>query len=413
MESVTVTKTESGGRMATFVVLGVLIALIVDGMDLQMLSLALPVLMQDLHLSKVMAGSLGTWTFVGMGVGGVLSGWLADRFGRVKVTGWSLALFSVGTALLAFTSSYWQFAVIRCISGFGLAAVYIVGSMLAAEYVPTQRRTTILGSLQAGWSVGYVVAALVSSWILPNYGWRPLFVIAIIPAFASIWMLRSLSDPPGWAEARAAARAAESRRNEWAELWADRNSRKYFILWSITATALQFGYYGANTWLPSYIVKDLNVNLKSMGWYVAGTYAAMILGKVITGWLADKFGRRAMFTAAALGTALALPLIVKFATPSTVAVLLIVFGLFYGAPYAINATYMSESFPTSIRGTAMATSYNIGRVGSIISPVLIGAIATQYSIGMGIALLGIAYALTGLIPGLFIREKMYDPTKAS
>jgi AAHS family cis,cis-muconate transporter-like MFS transporter len=98
-----------------------------------------------------------------------------------------------------------------------------------------------------------------------------------------------------------------------------------------------------------------------------------------------------------------------FATPASVVYLLLIFGLLYGAPYAINATYMSESFPTHLRGTAMATSYNVGRLGSTISPLMIGWAATNYSIALGIALLGIAYAITALVPGIFIREKMFDP----
>src|SRR6185295_162365 len=85
------------------------------------------------------------------------------------------------------------------------------------------------------------------------------------------------------------------------------------------------------------------------------------------------------------------------------------FGLLYGAPYAINATYLSESFPAAVRATAVATSYNLGRVGSTLSPLLIGIAATRYSIGAGIALLGISYAICALVPGLFIREKLFDP----
>src|SRR4029450_3495817 len=71
-------------------------------------------------------------------------------------------------------------------------------------------------------------------------------------------------------------------------LWAERPVRRTFLLWSIAAIALQFGYYGANSWLPSYLVKDLGVNIQSMGWYVAGTYTMMVVGKIITGYLADR-----------------------------------------------------------------------------------------------------------------------------
>jgi AAHS family cis,cis-muconate transporter-like MFS transporter len=181
------------------------------------------------------------------------------------------------------------------------------------------------------------------------------------------------------------------------------------LIWSITAIALQFGYYGANTWLPSYLVKDLGVNLKNMGWYVAATYGMMVLGKVITGYLADIVGRRVMWVAAGLLTAVYLPILIYAATPSNVAYLLLIFGLLYGAPYAVSATYMSESFPASVRGTAVGLSYNIGRIGSTLSPTLIGLAASHYSIGLGIALLGISYAICGMVPGLLVPERMYDP----
>lgn len=391
------------------VAVAVLVGLIVDGIDLQMLSLALPSITKDLKLTNVMAGALGTYTFVGMGIGGIASGWLADRFGRVRVTYWSIVIFSIATASLGITSGYLQFAIVRLISGIGLAALYSIGSLLASEYVPTKIRTTVMGILQAGWAVGYVIAAMLSSYILPHYGWRPLFLTAILPGIVCILLLQGLSDPPSWFAARRAEKLAGKRENEYAQIWADKGVRRTFIFWSLTSIALQFGYYGANTWLPSYLVKDLGVNLKSMGWYLAGTYAAAILGKVATGYLADIFGRRFMYCAVGVSTALALPIIMYIATPSSVAYLLLVFGLLYAAPYAINATYLSESFPTAVRGTAVATSYNVGRIGSMISPLLIGYAATHYSITWGIALLGISYAICGLIPALFIREKMYDP----
>ena len=192
-------------------------------------------------------------------------------------------------------------------------------------------------------------------------------------------------------------------------LWADPPLRRTFLLWTVAAIALQFGYYGANSWLPSYLVKDLGVNVQSMGWYVAGTYTMMVIGKVVTGYLADLVGRRVMWIVSGVLTAVYLPVLIYAATPGNVAYLLLLFGFLYGAPYAINSTYLSESFPAGVRGTAVATSYNLGRIGSTLSPLLIGMAATNYSIGLGIGLLGISYAVCALVPGLFIREKMFDP----
>lgn len=72
---------------------------------------------------------------------------------------------------------------------------------------------------------------------------------------------------------------------------------------------------------------------------------------------------------------------------------------------------MAESFPVSVRGIAVGASYDLGRIGSTLPPLLIGIAATHYSVGVGIALLGVSYALCALIPGTMIREKMFDPRR--
>lgn len=404
-----VTPSDPLDRTGTIVVVGVFVALVVDGMDLQMLALALPGISRELHLSSVSAGALSTYTLFGMGIGGVLAGWLADRIGRVRVVWWAVLTFSALTGGIAFCHSYWQIAVMRFLSGFGIGALYSIGTLLAAEYVPTRVRATVLGTLQAGWSVGYVAAALLSAYMLPRVGWRPLFACAIVPGIVTLALLWNAPDPPSWAASRPDATPGSAGASPLRTLWVDRSLRRTFLLWTVAATALQFGYYGANSWLPSYLVKDLRVNVQSMGWYVAGTYTMMVIGKIVTGYLADIVGRRAMWVVSGVLTAIYLPILVYAATPGNVLYLLLLFGFLYGAPYAINSTYLSESFPAAVRATAVATSYNLGRIGSTLSPLLIGIAAANHSIGLGIALLGISYAVCALVPGMFIREKMFDP----
>ena len=399
------TASDSLDRTSRLVAVGVFVALVVDGMDLQMLALALPSISKDFQVSSVMAGALSTYTLLGMGIGGVIAGWLSDRVGRIRVVWWAVFTFTVCTGMIAFCREYWQVAVMRFISGFGIAALYSIGTLLAAEYVPTRIRTTVLGALQAGWSVGYVIAALLSAYILPRFGWRPLFFCAILPGVGALLLLRGMPDPPSWS----AARGDATRAGVFGKIWGNRSLRRTFLLWTVTSIALQFGYYGANSWLPSYLVKDLGVNLQNTGWYVAGTYTMMVVGKVMTGYLADVVGRRAMWVASSVLTAVYLPVLVYAATPANVAYLLLVFGFLYGAPYAVNSTYLSESFPASVRGTAVGVSYNLGRIGSTVSPLLIGLAASSYSIGLGIGLLGISYAVCALVPGLFIKERMFDP----
>jgi AAHS family cis,cis-muconate transporter-like MFS transporter len=399
---------DSFDRTSRLTTIGVFVAMVVDGMDLQMLAVALPSISSDLKISNVMAGALSTYTLLGMGLGGILAGWISDRVGRVRVVWWSVLLFTLCTTVIAFTPGYWQIALIRFVSGFGISGLYSVGTLLATECAPTRIRTTVLGVLQAGWSVGYVIAALLAAYLLPRLGWRPLFFCSIVPGSAALLLLWGMPDPPSVSAIQGSTERDRSRKSI-SEIWATPSLLRTVMLWTTTSIALQFGYYGANTWLPSYLVKDLGVNLQNMGWYVAGTYMMMVVGKVIAGYFADIYGRRTIWIGSCLLTAVYLPVATSFATTDNVAYVLLVFGLLYGAPYAVSATYMSESFPAHVRGTAVGFSYNLGRIGATLSPLLIGMAASRYSIGLGIGLLGISYAVCGLVPALFIKEKQFDP----
>ncbi len=390
--------------------IAVFIALIVDGMDLQILNLCLPVLKNEFALNQIQAGALSSYTLLGMAIGGLLAGLLADKIGRVKVTMISLAMFSSFTLFLGFTQTYEQFAVIRCLSGLGMAGVYSIGTLLVAEYVPTARRGLILGSLQAGYSVGYICAALIAAAILPTHGWRPIFVLAVIPAIASFLLLRKTKEPESF-QLASQVNADKKKGNQYALIWQNKTVRYTFLVWVVANTALQFGYFGANTWLPSYLSTDLGMNLKSMSLNIAATYTAMVAGKVMAGFLADKFGRKSVWVTGGLATAVVMPLIVAFVNTSNVIFLMFIFGILYAIPYALLSAFMSESFPGGVRGTCVATTYAIGRIGSVTAPLFIGFIATWHSIGYGIATLGIAYAICAVIPGLFIKEKAYDPSK--
>jgi len=395
-------------RVWKIVLVSGFLGLMVDGMDMMFLSYSLPSLMKEFHIGPVQAGSLASYTLLGMGVGGAIGGWAADRYGRVRVVVWTIVGFSVATSLLAFTQTYWQFAALRFVSALGLGAEYVVSNTLMAEYVPTSHRTTVLGTLQSGWSLGYVCAALLAAAIIPTHGWRPLFGLAVAPVLVALVIRRAVPEPPSWSRATGAT-ATTARRSAWHTVFATPSYRRLFLLWAATSTLLQFGYYGVVNWLPTYLVRELAFDFTKMAGFLIGTYIASIVGKIFAGWLADRFGRRRIYVLGGVSTALFIPVLIALHTPATIVPLLTMFGFLYGIPYGVNATYMTESFATEIRATAVGGAYNIGRAGAAVAPALIGLIATQYSIGLGLMTMGAAYLLTGLISALFIPEKLHDP----
>ncbi|WP_151796938.1 MFS transporter [Acinetobacter soli] len=390
------------------------LALLVDGADLMLLSYSLNSIKAEFQLSSVQAGMLGSFTLAGMAIGGIFGGWACDQFGRVRIVVISILLFSVLTCGLGLTQNFIQFSILRFFASLGLGSLYIACNTLMAEYVPTRYRTTVLGTLQAGWTVGYIVATLLAGWIIPDHGWRMLFYVAIVPVLLAVLMHFLVPEPQAWYHSRNDLNGQNTNTQESAlkRIFADPRNRKMFILWALTAGFLQFGYYGVNNWMPSYLESELGMKFKEMTAYMVGTYSAMILGKILAGFMADKLGRRFTYAFGAIGTAIFLPLIVFYNSPDNILFLLIAFGFLYGIPYGVNATYMTESFPTHIRGSATGGAYNVGRLGAAIAPATIGFLASGGSIGLGFLVMGAAYLICGVIPALLIKEKQYDPQQS-
>jgi AAHS family cis,cis-muconate transporter-like MFS transporter len=387
-----------------FSFLGVLI----DGIDMMFLAVALPKLMVDLHLNKIEAGTLGTISMIGMAIGGVFGGWTADRYGRVRTMVWCMVLFSVGTSALGFTQNYWQFGLIRFISSLGMGAAWGVCMTLVGEFVPTKHRGIVLGVVGAGYSIGYALSSLLAGWIIPIYGWRTLFFCSLAPVALAIMMQRMIPEPPGWKErVQASADNHEKGNAEWHLIFGEPATRRNFMLWTTVCTFLQFGYYGASNWLPSYLVTETGMDFRKMTGFMVGTFMAAVVGKIVAGYLADKVGRRILFVLPCLGTAIALPVIIFYHSPENIVILMTIFGFLYGAPYGVNGSYMAESFNVRIRATAVSGSYNVGRIGAALAPAVIGGIATQSSIGMGLTILAVSYVLT-VLPTFFIPDHQYD-----
>ncbi len=337
------------------------LALLVDGADLMLLSYSLNSIKADFGLSTVEAGMLGSFTLAGMAIGGIFGGWACDRFGRVRIVVISILTFSVLTCGLGFTQSFMQFGILRFFASLGLGSLYIACNTLIAIAI---------------------------------------FMHILVP------------EPEAWQQSRlnkAINNHHQKKESAFKLIFQDKRNRNMFILWALTAGFLQFGYYGVNNWMPSYLESELGMKFKEMTAYMVGTYTAMILGKVLAGYMADKLGRRFTYAFGAIGTAVFLPLIVFYNSPENILYLLIIFGFLYGVPYGVNATYMTESFATAIRGTAIGGAYNVGRLGAAIAPATIGYLASGGSIGLGFVVMGAAYFICGVIPALFIKEKQYDP----
>ncbi|QGZ59643.1 MFS transporter [Paraburkholderia acidiphila] len=403
----TTTSPGNANRWLLVFALGYL-ALLVDGADVMMYGLTLTRIKSEFGLTNVEAGALGSLTLLGMAIGGILGGWASDSFGRVRVVVWAMMLFSVGAGLLGLTHSFLEFAVVRFISSMGIGCMVLV-STLVAEYVPMARRSLILGVLQTAISAGYITVIALSTWILPHYGWRMLFYVAAAPVVLAVAIHFFVPEPPSWRMSEAAARPSGRRwhDNRYALIFADREARRMFIFWSLASVFALSGFYGLNNWLPTYLESELHIKFSAMTGYMTATWVVAFIGKIVAGWLGDRWSRRGVYVLGCIGAAVFLPVIVLFHTRENIAWLMLVFGFLYGVPLGTIGTFMSESFETRIRGTAVGGSYNVGRFCSGAAPVVIGYIATQFSIGMGFLVVGAVFFLSGVM-ALFIPDRLHD-----
>lgn len=157
---------KSNNRQATRAVVSSVVGYILDAMDMQFLAATLPLLIVAFGINKVQAGQLATLQMIGVGVGGVLAGFLADRVGRVKTLTYTIVVFALCTGFLAFVQNAVQFGILRFIASLGLGGEWAVGAVLMAEYLSTKKRAIGSGVVQCGWPIGIILASSVAAFVL-------------------------------------------------------------------------------------------------------------------------------------------------------------------------------------------------------------------------------------------------------
>jgi putative MFS transporter len=165
-----------------------------DAMDVGMLSFIVVALQAEWKLSTEQVGWIGSMNSIGMAVGAFVFGVMADKVGRKNVFLITLLLFSIGSGLSALVSSLSIFLLLRFFIGMGLGGELPVASTLVSEMVPAERRGRVVVLLESFWAGGWLVAALISYFIIPEYGWRIALLISAVPALYALYLRRNLPD---------------------------------------------------------------------------------------------------------------------------------------------------------------------------------------------------------------------------
>lgn len=165
-----------------------------DAMDVGMLSFIIAALQKEWNLSVQEMGWIGSINSIGMAVGAFVFGLLSDRIGRKHVFIITLLLFSLGSGASAFTNTLSIFLILRFLIGMGLGGELPVASTLVSESVPTEKRGRIVVLLESFWAFGWLLAAVISYFIIPQFGWKIALLISVIPAFYALYLRLHLPD---------------------------------------------------------------------------------------------------------------------------------------------------------------------------------------------------------------------------
>ncbi len=364
-----------------------------DAMDFMLYAMALGQLRAYFGFDDTTAGLLGTATLIMSGVGGVIFGYVADRFGRTRALMGTIVLFSAASLGASTSQTVVQLLFWRALLGIGMGGEWASGAVLVSETWPAAHRNKAVSIMQSGWALGYILAALMAAFILsrPQLGadaWRWLFVAGVLPALFAIWIRRKVHEPPAWA-ARKTRRTTSG--NPFGVIFgpAMRGRTLRIVL---LGSATQFAYWGIFFWLPAFLSRPVEQGgagmgvVGSLGWLIPVQIGAY-LGYLTFGFIADRLGRRPAFVLFMLGAAVLVPVYGQMArSPEVLLLLGPVLGYFGHGYFSMFGSFVAELFPAAVRATGQGTTYNIGRMAGAAAPYTIGKVATLPGIGIGIAI---------------------------
>jgi putative MFS transporter len=368
-----------------------------DAMDVGLVAFVLVSLGRDWNLSATQLGLVASAGFLGMFVGALLAGRLADRYGRRTLFLANLLLYSGGTFLSALAWNYPALLAFRFLTGIGLGGELPEAAALVSEFAPARHRGRLLVILESFWAYGWILAAVIGLGVvpqLPDWGWRVAFLIGALPALSVAYLRQRLPESPRYldivgrhdralAVLRTFERAAgfpavevrftpSAHRPSFAQqfraIWSRPLARRTLMLW-ILWFGIILAYYGVFTWLPSLLVARGLTVARSFT-YVLVTTLAQIPGYFSAAYLVDRWGRKPTLVTYLLGSALSAWLLGNAGTAPILVLWGCLLSFFNLGAWGVVYTYTPELYPTPLRGFGSGAAASFGRLAGILAPYL-------------------------------------------
>ncbi|MEB3766911.1 MFS transporter [Acinetobacter sp. MD2] len=365
-----------------------------DAMDTGIIAFIMAKLVKDWSLSPVESGWIISIGFVGMAIGAVVSGALADRFGRKTIFAATLCTYSLATAACAFAPNLSALLICRFVVGLGLGGQLPVAVSLVSEYIPASVRGRFIVLLESFWGLGWLVAACISYFVIPKFGWHWAFLIGGLPVFYVLVILKKIPESIPYLihrgrldEAHQILQQLEHQANldviehievtqvkhpyqaSFKQLWQSPLRKRTLMLWLIWF-GIVFSYYGIFTWLPSLLLKQGYDVVKSFE-YVLFMILAQLPGYVVAAWLVEKLGRKPTLAGFIGLCALCAYCFGQATSDSSIMLWGCLMSFFNLGAWGVLYTYTPEQYPTHIRAFGSGWASAIGRIGGIVAPLAV------------------------------------------
>lgn len=423
-----------------------------DAWDVALNGFLIPLLSDYWSLSVGQAAWIATANLIGMALGAFIWGGIADVIGRKKAFTLTLLVFSIFTVAGAFSPAFGWFILFRFLAGFGLGGCIPVDYALVGEFTPKKHRGRVLTAMDGWWPIGASLCAFVSAWLLGVGDWRLIMLVMIVPALLTVAVRFGIPESPlylasvgrykeadaiiarlvertgaevtTWthevpktaegATATTAGAASQATSNapsqpgkvtnvnaqlraatgQLVQLW-QYSAKTTLVSWSLFVSVLLV-YYAALTWLPG-ILKKQGMGDQAAFMVTGSMTAVGILGVIVSALIVERVGRKWVLGTTSIVSALLLVVAAVFIEASgselTFAAKASIIGFGFVVQIAIPTlyTYVSELYPTRLRGSGFGWASAASRIATGIAPLVFGAFMWPV---LGLTL---TFILTGLL----------------
>lgn len=344
-----------------------------DAMEVGMMSFIVAALAKEWLLSPSEVGLITSSTSIGMVVGAALAGTLADKYGRKAVLMWTLLIFSVASGFSALATGYVFLCLIRFVAGTGLGGELPVASTLVSESVPTKERGRAVVLLESFWAAGWIISALISYFVIPEYGWRVAFLIGALPALYALYLRRAIEESPGFHKKSELKKVPFG--EKFKSVWSAEHRKTTLMLWILWFTVV-FSYYGMFLWLPSVMTAKGYELVKSFQ-YVLIMTLAQLPGYFTAAYFIEKFGRKFVLVVYLVMTAFSALWFGNAGSEMSLILAGMSLSFFNLGAWGGMYAYTPELYPLKTRSTGVGLSASVGRVGGVIAPMLVGLLVQK------------------------------------